>query len=162
MELREIQAIPITLYSDDIFKTSWLKVLTADSYFSIKLPTYYTGYRHTHLLNSTYHLEIEIIKTRKNWILKNINSINKTVSCQKYTDHIKLAALTKSLTKFIKEDQQLFIKDYIIAQIKNIETFNKTIFEAELLSKLGFSIQEQNEADQLRSTSIGRVANNLD
>jgi hypothetical protein len=140
MELREIWVWPMGFYTDEILKLSYLRVLTKDHIESIKLPTSVSNYRHNHQLNPRYLLKIELIKTRKNWILKSIIEHIELLKPDNYQGLLKLGEMTQILLKHTHTDQEVHILDFIEDTISkgDISTLNLAEFEKKLEGKLGF------------------------
>jgi hypothetical protein len=138
MEFREIQGIVLKVYTDELFKFSYLKFLTDTTLESIKIPSTLENFKMNHILNPNYMMSIEIIKTRKNWILKNVLEYNRISHPIKYIDFIKQVELTKITLSHIQEDQDVEIFDFVKTSVEQIHSLDLKEYEKKLLSLLGF------------------------
>lgn len=140
MEHREVYGIPLKTFSDEIFKVSYIKVLTEDSLESVRLPTDIKNYKLQHLIQPSYLLNLELIKTKKNWVLKGINRFEKVCNLQTYKDYLKHTEMVNLVLKYFKEQQSFNLLSFFLHEFST--NFNKTDvleFESRLLRKLGFS-----------------------
>lgn len=138
MELREIKGIVLRTYSDELFKFTYIKFLTDSTLENIKIPTQIDNFKLNHVLNPNFLLEIEIIKTRKNWILKNILEYTRICDPKRYIDFIKQSEMAKLTLANIEEEQEVEILNFVIESIKNIESLDLKEYEKKLLTRLGF------------------------
>lgn len=138
MELREIRGVVLKCYSDELFKFTYIKFLTENTLESIKIPTQIENFKLNHVLNPNFLLQIEVIKTRKNWILKNVLEYQRISEPKKYVEFIKQSEISKITLNHTHEDQEIDILSYFIQTVQKIDTVDLKIYETELLSKLGF------------------------
>jgi hypothetical protein len=138
MELREIKGIVLSVYSDELFKFTYIKFLTNTTLESIKIPTQIENFKLSHVLNPNFLLHIEIIKTRKNWILKNILEYTRICEPQKYIDYIKQSEIAKLTLANIHEEQEANILSFVTESVKNIHILDLKLYEQRLLTQLGF------------------------
>lgn len=138
MELREIKGIVLRTYSDELFKFTYIKFLTDSTLENIKIPTQIDNFKLNHVLSPNFLLEIEIVKTRKNWILKNILEYTRICDPKRYIDFIKQSEMAKLTLANIEEEQEVEILDFVIESIKNIESLDLKDYEKKLLTRLGF------------------------
>jgi len=141
MEIRTFWAIPLLTYSDSLLKLSYLKVLTKNKFETLKLPTNLANYRYQHLVSPNYLLNIEVIKTRKNWILKNILEVRTLSKPDTYSDFLKLTELTKILCESFQEDQEVDLLEFVTRYLLEVslKEANLADFEKEVMIKLGFA-----------------------
>ncbi|MBC7472245.1 MAG: hypothetical protein H7196_03240 [candidate division SR1 bacterium] len=138
MELREIKGIVLRTFSDELFKFTYIKFLTNSTLENIKIPLQIDSFKLNHVLNPNFLLEIEIIRTRKNWILKNVLEYKRICDPKRYIDFIKQSEVAKLTLANIQEEQEVGILDFVIDSIKNIENLDLKEYEKKLLSRLGF------------------------
>ncbi len=141
MEIRNLKAIVLNHYTDDLINVTYLKILTETTVESIKLPTVLSNYRLQHLLRPNFVLDIEVVKTRKNWILKSILHYQSFCHPKTYQCYLKLAEVFSLINKFCYEGQQVDLLSFLINELSliNLETLDITLFELNLLQKLGFA-----------------------
>ena len=104
MQHLEVQGIPLKISGDQIMRVGYLSFLTKDSVMSIKLPTNVENYRLAHLLQPNYLLDIELVKTKKNWILKSIQKYQNICKLESYKDYTNHAEMIKLVKKFTQEE----------------------------------------------------------
>jgi hypothetical protein len=138
MEFREIKGIVLRTYSDELFKFTYIKFLTESTLESIKIPTQIDSFKMNHVLNPNFLLHIEVVKTRKNWILKNILEYTRISDPKRYIDFIKQSELAKLTLAYLQEEQEANILELVIESVQNIETLNLKEYEKKLLTRLGF------------------------
>jgi hypothetical protein len=138
MELREIKGIVLRTYSDELFKFTYIKFLSDSTLKSIKIPTQIDNFKLSHVLNPNFLLYIEIIKTRKNWILKNIIEYTRISEPKKYIDFIKQSELAKITLANLQEEQEANILDLVVESVQSIEILDLKEYEKKLLTRLGF------------------------
>lgn len=140
MEKRDFWSVPLKIYTDEVFNISYIKVLGENIFESIKIPTTLDRCKSRHLLNPNYLLHIEVIKTRKNWIFKNVLEYRQLMKPNSYQDYLKQAQLVNIILKHIHEGEETdllswvedYFKNHILAQIE------LRAFENELMKQLGF------------------------
>lgn len=138
MEFKEISGIVLNHYIDEVLKFSYIKFLTNTTLESIKLPLQSGGSKHYHLLNPSYLLHIEIVKTRKNWILRNITQYSKISNPHEYADFIKQAEIVKITLSHILVDQEVSVLEFFTKAMENIKNTELKSYENTLLTELGF------------------------
>jgi hypothetical protein len=138
MEFREIKGVVLRCYSDELFKFTYIRFLSENTLESIKIPTQLENFKLNHILNPNFLLHIEIIKTRKNWILKNIIEYTRIGEPVKYIDFIKQSEMTKLTLENIQEDQEVNVLDFFIHSVQNIDLLDLKEYEKNLLTRLGF------------------------
>jgi hypothetical protein len=139
MEFREETAIALNHYNDEIFKVSYLRILTSTKIESVKLPTVIDNYKFSHLLNPNYLLGLELIKTKKNWVLRNISSSDRISQPTSYLDFLRQSEIIKLVLEHIREDQEIEILGWLVYILgTKLDTLDMAKFESELLRRLGF------------------------
>ena len=141
MEKRIITCLPLSKTNDEVFKITYLTLLTENSVESIKLPTNFDNYKYSHMIRPDYLLQVEIIKTRKNWILKNILKYEKIQDTCSYNDFLKQSEMVKIILKNTYQDQETNILPFVVEtfQQKALNLINLKNFEQQLSANLGFA-----------------------
>lgn len=141
MQLRIEKIILLSVYSDRLTNLTFAKVLTESRVETVKLPTVVENYRLGHLLQPNYVLEVELLKTRKNWILKHILSHQNFCQLTKYTDHLKFAQLMALLNQYTRDGQDVDLLSYLVGYFEHSAIANLDLveFESKLLERLGFA-----------------------
>ncbi len=141
MEKRIITCLPLSKTNDEVFKITYLTLLTENSVESIKLPTNFDNYKYSHMIRPDYLLQVEIIKTRKNWILKNILKYEKIQDPCSYNDFLKQSEMVKIILKNTYQDQETNILPFVVEtfQQKALNLINLKNFEQQLSANLGFA-----------------------
>ncbi len=147
MEKQNIQGIPLKIFSDKLMKVSYVSFLTNDTLLSAKLPTIINNYKLGHFIQPNYLLDIELIKTRKNWIVRGIHKYEKIAELKDYKDYTTHSKIINLIYKYIKEDQGVNIMNFIIKtlQVKKISKIDTKLFESRLLKELGFIPHIEND-----------------
>jgi hypothetical protein len=140
MEQKVIKFIPLIKSSDEIFKISYLTILSEETLDSIKLPTNFDNYKYSHLIKPNYLLTGEIIKTRKNWILKSILSYEAFHQPISYSDFLKQSEICKIILKHIHQGELTNILEFLLKTFQNkpIRELDTKNFEQNLTKSLGF------------------------
>ena len=91
MEIRQVKGIFVNIFTDTILNLSYGKILTEKRVESLKFPTNLDNYKYKHLIQPHFLLHVEIIKTRKNWIVKSILGHEELSQPKTYDDYVKLS-----------------------------------------------------------------------
>jgi len=152
METRTIIGLPIWIFTDSIMKISFVNILTSTHIEVVKIAKHIDEYKHADLLKGVHIIEIDIIKTKKNWILKDIVQTQKLFQLQKYDDFMKHRDIMHMLKAYTTQEQEVTVLPFLIQKIAHhpLSSLNMKDFESELLGKLGF-------ADKNDSRSISRI-----
>jgi len=163
MQVRNLVAIFLGHYTDEISHLSYIKVLTEKKIETLKLPTSLTNYRYQHLLKPDLLLEVEVVKTKKNWILTGILSYQPYCYPKTYHDHLKLAAIISLINQFCHEGQPTGILDWLTKKfdLSNLEAVDLYIFESELLKQLGFIPQLETNHNLAKSLTLAKATSGL-
>jgi len=141
MEMREIKGLPLSCFTDSLMGISYVKILTERSLEAVKLPKGVDLFKQGYLLQSMHLLEIELIKTRKNWILREITNFAPLFQLHEYKDFLKHKEIISMLLTYIKEDQEVNVLHYLVQTFyqKNMAEVELEKFESGLLNLLGFA-----------------------
>lgn len=118
---------------------TYLKILTEQQVETIKLPRSIHEFKYRHQLKANSLLQLELIKTRKNWILVRIISSIDFLTPDSYRDYLNLAECLKLVSANLKENQQTdtleWLKGYFASNWPN---FNIQLFTHSFSKHLGF------------------------
>ena len=140
MEKRDFWCLPLQTYTDEVFGVTYVRVISQTHYESLKIGTTLEKFKSRHVLSPKYLLHVEVIKTRKNWILKNVLSYREVMQMENYPDYLKQAELVKIIQKHLYENEPVtvlkWLTRYLLTHpVKEIEVAK---FEEELMRELGF------------------------
>jgi hypothetical protein len=127
MQIRQIQGIFIDFFNDDIMNISYGRILTLDTLEVIKLPTILENYKYRYLLQPSFLVNIEVVKTRKNWILKSVLDSQEIYKPQDYQDFVNLAEVIKLLQKNIIEEQKTQALEFILSYFAMLKSTQSKI-----------------------------------
>lgn len=162
MKLKQVSGIVLSVYTDSVMGVSWIKLLTNKKLESFKLPQDIGKYKQSHLINPSYLLEIEIIKTAKNWIVKDILRYEKVRTLEDYDQILKYTQEIKLLHKYIYQEQETNILPFIYDYFNNkFEKESVEEFEVFILEKLGFSNKIQNSKNLSQSLLQKKIDSGL-
>lgn len=160
MELKEDTVIVLRVWQDHMMETSFLDVLGTRQIYSVKLPSTIDKYKFGHLINPEYLLDIELIKTRKNWILKNVSIKERLARLTTYEEHVKLSEMIKLVQKFTSTEQDTYLQSAIIPFLRDVAMTDMTEFEAAVLSEAGF-LQNNTYTPLVTRVKTTKDTNNL-
>ncbi|GAB4144247.1 MAG: hypothetical protein OHK0017_02570 [Patescibacteria group bacterium] len=138
----------LKIRQDLVLNVSFAWFLTESQVIEIKLPSSVADSKFAAILNFGNKLQIELIKTRKHWILRQADVLFRPdFSRWDYSKFELLAELNKIILDSVHLDQDCRINDIIdrYIQVLNKPELNLPIKEAavqfknELLRRLGFS-----------------------
>lgn len=140
MEIRNFWMIALDPWTDDMMKLSYIKILTSEKFETIKLPTSINLYKHSHLISPENILHVEVVKTKKNWVLKNILEYKKIAHPKTYLEYTRLAYINKVLQNYFHENQDAQILDYVIKVLSSskLNKIDIKLFENDISRRLGF------------------------
>lgn len=107
MEKKTITGIPLSIWSDQILKVSYVKVLESDFVEEVKLPTEVNNYKNRHLIQPNYLLSMELIKTKKNWVLRSVLQAFKICELNEFQDYLHFSNLVKKIDESVICGQQI-------------------------------------------------------
>lgn len=141
MEIRQTKGWILDIYNDEILGLCYLKVLTEQRFESLKLPTSWQKYKLAHLIRPDYFLDLELVKTRKNWVLKQILGYQVLFSLVSYKDFLKIRDLQKILLNYLYEGQEVSILSWLESFFSQttLEHLPLDLFEKKLKQQLGFA-----------------------
>ena len=140
MEKRDFWCLPLRTHTDEVFKVTYLKVIGPSIVESLKIPTTLDKFKSKHLLNPQYLLHVEVIKTRKNWILKNVLSYKQVMTLESYHDFVHQAALINVIIKHTHEDEETKLLEFLITYFQSLNLKEITLekFELDVMTFLGY------------------------
>lgn len=162
MQRRIEKLIILKIYNDETSNFSYVKVLTMTVCESIRLSQSQARSKISHLLQPFFLLEVELVKTTKNWILNEVINANQIIKPNTYLDFQKIADLQKILSSRIETGQDTDILASLLeyfSQNQNLDQIDQTLFDNYLLSKLGFL--EESELLNPESVSQSKYSNHL-
>jgi hypothetical protein len=142
MEIRQVTGIFISFFHDSILGISYGKFLTGDTLESIKLPALLDNYKYKHIISPNNLLTIELVKTKKNWILKTVLE-HRTIFLPKcYSDFTQISEIVNLLGKNILEEQktnalELYVR-YLSRCGEICSSINSKEFDPMLQKVLGY------------------------
>jgi hypothetical protein len=141
MESKILAGIPIKSYTDEILKITFIKLITQENCVEIKLPTNIENYKYSYLINPCNLLTCELIKTKKNWILKQIIETQTLCKPQNFAEFMQISEIQKKLKERLWEGQEIEILDFIknFFLDKNWADLGVQNFERALDKRLGFA-----------------------
>ncbi len=115
MEIRTIKGVFIETFHDSILGISYGKILTNDTLESVKFPTNLENYKYKYVIQPNFLVEVELVKTRKNWIVKTILNYKTFFEPQDYGDYLNLSEIIKILQKNIMEEQKTNALEFLLS-----------------------------------------------
>ena len=140
MQIRQLLAIPMEIYSDKVFNFSYIRFLEKQKMESIKLPSNFGSYKYQHLLRPNYLLSFEVVKTRKNWVITSIHKYWQITSLDSYNDFLSYTQFIKYLTENLKEGQPNKLLDFLLDNLENrpFSSIDIEKLKSGVQQKLGF------------------------
>lgn len=138
MEIRQVKGIIVSVFTDSVLNLSYCKILTEKRVESLRFPTCLDNYKHKHLIQPHYLLHLEIVKTKKNWIVKSVLGHEELYQPKTFDDYMKLSEVSKILSKNVIDEQSTNILYFMVAYFKNIIDINISDFDRFLQKNLGF------------------------
>lgn len=139
MEIRQIQGLTLKIYTDTMAGFSYLTFLSEERMEKIRLPVEISKFKQNYLLTSNYLLDIEVIKTKKNWVLKDILKSNKIVDLTIWPEFLKHTEQVNILLEFLREEQEVNILPWLKESLVLKQDTDITSFRKELEVRLGFA-----------------------
>jgi len=142
MERREVNGLVLSVFSDSVLKVAYVRILTSTHIEVLKINGSLESSPYAHLLNPQYIINVEAIKTRKNWILKDVVSYERLVHVDTYHKVLKLTELVTILKEFVTDDQEVVILDWVKNVFCNpqLESVSTDGFKKELIMRLNFKV----------------------
>ncbi len=138
MEIQQLTGIFLEVYTDSILNISYGRILTDSTLTSVKLPTQIDNYKYKHLIQPNQLLSIEIVKTKKNWILQHILHSKEIYKPKDYQDFLFFAESIKMIRQNLREEQTTSALLIIINYWSQCERIDLAVFEKILQKVLGF------------------------
>lgn len=161
MEFREDTVVPIRVWQDEIMGVSFIDVLGKDQLYAVKLPSTIEKYRFGHLINPEYLLDIELVKTRKNWVLKNVSIHQRLTTPTNYDEHIKLSEMIKTIAKLSYSEQESGLQKVLLHFLSlPLLSFDLSEFEAAVLDAEGF-LENQETSPLTKRVDSSKKSNDL-
>jgi len=141
MQSRVFTGIVLEVRTDALSKVSYIKVLTTDSVEFFKLPTNVDSYKYGFLLSPKKIITGEIVKTKKNWVLRSILTTKDIWDPQNFTDYLSFTQGIKLLAESLKEGEVTNIFYHIENYFASLsKAFDPQEFEYFFLQKSGFTV----------------------
>ncbi len=138
MQIRQINGLLLGIFDDEILKVSYAKILTNDKVESVRLPTNIANYKYKHLLQPNYKLDLELIKTRKNWILKSILGYSELYRPNNFQEHLKYCQLITKVKENLIEEQETNALDFLEKHLCGINCIDLKNFDLGFAKVLGY------------------------
>jgi hypothetical protein len=140
MQIRTEKILIINSYRDEVAGIFYMRVLTENKCENLRIGKNFEKQSFKHLLQPNYLLQVELIKTVKNWILKEVFSYQVLFTPKTYSDYEKIASIQKILNQLLHEGQETDLLIHLINYFKNIELKDLKVedFENKVLNILGF------------------------
>jgi|GEM_PF-948448 len=140
MELRQVKAIVLSIYEDQMAGITFIKLLTGDSCQSVKVSGALAKFKHNHLLQPHILIDAELVKTRKNWILSDITNFHRILEPTSYNDFQKLATIQKLLNQSLSDGQETDLLGNLVEFLsqQSLNDLNLISLEEFMLARLGF------------------------
>jgi hypothetical protein len=162
MEFKEDTVIALRVWQDELMGVSFIDVLGKEELYSIKLPSTIDKYKLGHLINPTFLLDIELVKTRKNWVLKQVSIHEQLAKPTTYDEHMILSEMIKTLARLSYSDQTTSIQGLVIQFFKGALTgMQLSRFEAAVLDHEGF-LHDSEHTTISKRISTTKSINNLE
>jgi hypothetical protein len=138
MQIRTIKGVFINFYHDSILGLTYGKILTEESLESVRFPTLLENYKYKHLVEPNCFVEIEIIKTRKNWIVKEIITSHPIYQPRDFQDYMDMCEVIKLTRENIIDEQQTNFLGHFVNYFQNIPKIEVRQFDNLLQTQMGF------------------------
>jgi hypothetical protein len=138
MEIRQVKGIFVNVFTDSVLNLSYGKILTEKRVESLRFPAALDNYKYKHLIQPHFLLHVEIIKTRKNWIVKSILGHEELYKPETYDDYVKLSEISKILSSSVIDEESTNILYFLVTYLKNVKHINVSEFDKLLQKNLGF------------------------
>lgn len=140
MEFRTITGLLLETSVDEVWNITFAKVLTEDGLETLKIPSLLKNFKHGHTMKPNNLIQIEVIKSKKNWIIKDINRSFTWCHPVTFSDFIKLTNLLGFLSKSIKIGEKTeclkFILNYFYS--RDIAEIDTDHFQISFLTYMGY------------------------
>jgi hypothetical protein len=137
MQIRQISGLLLGIFDDEILRVSYAKILTNNKLESIRLPTNVANYKYKHLLQPNHKLELELIKTRKNWILKSILGFTEIYKPNCFDEYLKYCQVVTRIKENLIEEQETHTLQFLENHLHNQTSIDIKSFDLEFAKVLG-------------------------
>lgn len=143
MKTRNLTFLPLGNYTDELANLTYLRILSESHFETIKLPTAISKYKLQHLLQPHFLIQGEVICTRKNWILKEINSFDKVFEPVNFGDFEKIYKIQEIILRYLHDGQETDILSFLRQYFQHFGlNLNLVELENQLSMRLGFGHRE--------------------
>ena len=140
MEFRTITALILETSLDNIWNITFIKVLTEDGVETLKIPSLIKDFKYGHLMVPNNLIQVEVVKSKKNWIVREINRSYTWCKLEAFSDYIKITKIIEFISKSIKVGETSnglkFIVDYFSKN--SLKDFNSDHFQVNFLTYMGY------------------------
>jgi hypothetical protein len=139
MQVRQEQIMILKVYRDELAGIAYLKVLSSQGCESIRISKTLMRSVNTYL-QPHYLLNVELIKTLKNWVLSSVTSYKTLFACSTYKHFESASKIQKILSSITSDGEQNDLLFYLQKELPkvDIENFDPVKFEAFVLARSGF------------------------
>jgi len=140
MEFRTLTGLVLETSEDEVWNITFAKVLTEEGLETLKIPSLLKDFKQGHSIKPNNLIQIEVVKTKKNWIIKNINRTYSWCQPSSFSDYLKLTKLLEFLSKSIKVGETTNCLKFIINYFsnKNLEHVDTDHFQVSFLTYMGY------------------------
>jgi len=149
MQKKEDRGIITKIFTDKVGSFGYLSFLGQDSFYSIKVSGDPTRSPFKHLFNPNYLITVDLIKTKKNWILKDVYHSEKLHTAGKYKAYTQQAEIAHLINTYIKRDQETHLIEFIAETLRlpDPDSFDIQRFEYNLLQLSGFATHKSHDQE---------------
>ena len=139
MKTRNLTFLSLGHYTDELSNLTYLRILSDTHFETIKLPTAISKYKLQHLIQPHFLLQAELICTRKNWILKEINSFDKVLEPATFADFEKIYKIQEVILRYLHDGQETDILEFLCQYFEHFGLGLSLVeLENQLSIRLGF------------------------
>jgi hypothetical protein len=138
MQHKIIQGILFSIHTDTLYKGDYGLILTNKNVEKIKFPASFKNFKESHLMQMNMVCEVELVKTKKNWIVSKVISSQIFYTPLDYQDFLAFTQCIVELKSNLRENQDTLALFKILDFFQNRERVQASQFQRELLGWLGF------------------------
>jgi hypothetical protein len=139
MEIKQISGIFISHFNDTLMNLTYSKILTKDTLEAVRFPTLLENYKYRNLIQPNYIVTIELVKTRKNWIVRSVLSHKVIYQPDDFSQYLSLCEIIKTLSDNIREEQKTDALEFVVGYLSKVKKIDLKEFDNLLQKVLGFS-----------------------
>jgi hypothetical protein len=158
-EIRYEEFLPLSVYQDKLASIFYVKILSPEKCYTIKIGRD-TSTQIPQIIHPFVISKVELIKTAKNWILKEVINQKRLIEPITFEEYDKLARAQIILNSLIKENQTTNLYHKILSFLQRNKDFNLIDFENYALINLGFANPDINQESK-EKLHQSKSANNL-